>query len=380
MFQKILAVIDKFFDPSYKILLNRSKSNEKLKNNSKHDQFTQKIKIKVKNLIKKSEIFEYAKKYQQIPISDYHLPIQKLTLELLNDPDYQEYLLNNLKFNAEHEDFIPKKKPNIDNLLYLNINPILTELTKNHSEIYEFLKDYVDLVRQKVDIDEVFNSLTVISEEKATVKDLYFNKPFSELLAHQKWMFFDKIRKCRSGDFRVYFNDWTLKFSQIIESHVKSIFSLLLQIYLLIEGTSPEDITSKIRNFNAIGRILHRFDPNKKYENLDRIRVYRNATFHMAVDFVYDEKTNVKTLVFNRKGTPIRMSIMEFILNFENLILFFITMNFMIGHLLFKRKNNGKSIFQVNYDLAKRHGVKNFLKAIQKRVQEEEMWFVRPIL
>lgn len=380
MVDRILEIIDNFFDSNYKSPSNKSDSDEKLKKNSKNDQFTKKIKTKVKSVIEKSEIFEYAEKYQQIPTSDYLLPIQKLTLELLKDPDYQEYSLNNLKFNAEHEDFIPKKKPSIDNLLYVNINPILNKLIENHTEIYEFLKDYINSIKQKVDINEIFNSLTFISEEKSTIEDLYFNKPFSKLLAHLKWMFFDKIRKCKSGNFRIYFNDWTLKFSQIIESYVKSIFRLLLQIYLLIEGRNPEDINSKINNFNTIGRILHRFDPNKKYKNIDRIRVYRNATFHMAVDFVYDEKTSSKTLVFNRKGTPIRMSIMEFILNFEKLILFIITMNFIIGHILFKQKNNGKSIFQVNYDLAKQYGIKNFLKALQKRMQEEEMWFVRPIL
>ncbi len=43
-------------------------------------------------------------------------------------------------------------------------------------------------------------------------------------------------------------------------------------------------------------------------------------------------------------------------------------MIFIIGHLLFKRNNNGKSIFQVNYYLAKQYGIKKLLESISKKI------------
>ena len=175
-----------------------------------------------------------------------------------------------------------------------------------------------------------------------------------------KWIFFEKVKKSSGGQFRMYFNDWTLKNSQIIEYTVKSIFKLFLQLDLATKGAKDKDIKELLNYNNTIGRLLQYFDPDNKLKHLARIRIYRNAVFHPGVEFIYDQKTNIKKLVFEDNYGKLEVDLEGFITDYKKLVIFIATCNYLVANILFKSEHKGQNFFQVNYEYAKTNGMKKF--------------------
>ena len=120
----------------------------------------------------------------------------------------------------------------------------------------------------------------------------------SELLELRDWMFFEKLKKSNEGQFRMYFNDWTLKQSQVIEYTIKAIFKLFLRVDLAAKGINENDISEAFKVKNTLGKLIQYFDPNNQKQNLARLRNYRNAVFHSGAEFNYNRKKNLKKRFF----------------------------------------------------------------------------------
>ena len=257
MINDILKTVNDFFDPKYFDDTPKPKRDDFVKKSPEEEKSSNLIKQKMKKIIDDSGIFEQAKNYEKIPLINTIPSLLTLTLDLMKDSDYQQVCLENLKILAENENYWVKKKQYLDSLLYYNINPKLNQIVAEQTDCIAFFEEYFNFIEKNIQINEIFNSLNFIMEERKKYQEMVFNKPISELMKLQNWMFFEKVRKSKEGDFRMYFNDWTLKNSQIIEYNIKTIFNLLLQIHLLLEGTEREDIKLLIAESDSIGKILH---------------------------------------------------------------------------------------------------------------------------
>ena len=358
-----------FFDDTPK-----PKPDDFIKKSPDEEIYSNLIKLKFEKIIKESELFQHVKNYKKIPLVRTLPSMYKLSTDLMNDLDYQQICLENLKLLAENEDYWIKKKIYLDSRLYFNINPILNQIIEEQPESLNFFIEYFEFIEKSIEVNEILNSLNFIIEERKKYHELVFKRPISELLKLKNWLFFEKVRKSKERDFRMYFNDWTLKKSQIIEYNIKAIFKLFLQIYLMLNRLEMEDIKSLIAESDSIGKILFIFDPKNNYENLARLRVYRNATFHPGVKFIYDEEKNFKKLVFKDKFGKFEVDIDRFISDFIKLIIFISTINFMIASILYKHEQDGKTLFQVNYKYARTHGMREFWKNRLKEVLKDKFY------
>lgn len=372
MINDILKTSNDFFDPKYIDDTPKPKRGDFVKKSQEEEKFSNLMKQKMKKIIDDSGIFEQAKNYEKIPLIHTLPSMLKLTLDLMKDPDYQQVCLKNLKFLAENENYWIKKKQYLDSFLYFNINPKLNQIVAEQTDCIAFFEEYFNFIEKNIQINEIFNSLNFIVEERKKYQEMVFNKPISELMKLQNWMFFEKVRKSKKGDFRMYFNDWTLKNSQIIEYNIKAIFNLLLQIHLLLEGTEIEDIKLLIAESDSIGKILHFFNHKNSCENLAKLRIYRNATFHHGVNFIYNEQEKMKKLVFEDKYGKFDIDIDGFIADFKKLIIFISTFNYMIANILYKHEHNGKNFFQVNYKYAVTHGMRVFWKSLSNELLKDK--------
>lgn len=374
MINDILKTVNDFFDPKYFDDTPKPKRDDFVKKTPEEEKSFNLMKQKMKKIIDDSGIFEQAKNYEKIPLINTIPSLLKLTLDLMKDPDYQQVCLENLKILAENENYWIKKKQYLDSLLYFNINPRLNQIVAEQTDCIAFFEDYFNFIEKNIQITEIFNSLNFIMEERKKYQEMVFNKPISELMKLQNWMFFEKVKKSKEGDFRMYFNDWTLKNSQIIEYNIKTIFNLLLQIHLLLEGTEKEDIKLLIAESDSIGKILHFFNPKNKYKNLPKLRIYRNATFHPGVKFIYNEQEKMKKLIFEDKYGKFDIDIEGFIADFKKLIIFISTFNYMIANILYKHEHDGKNLFQVNYEHGKSHGMRDFWEIRVKELQKDRCY------
>jgi len=358
--KEILDAFNRYFDPKYFNFSQKLNSEDYVEYKAHQEKIPKALKDKVKKKLEDSKLFEYAKNYEKTPLANTILPLFKLTADLLNDEDYQKQQLENLKFLAENEGYWIKKNRNIDNLLFFTISPIIEDLIKNFPDSISFFEEFKNEIKDSMDINTIIKSLGFIIEERKTLENMFTKSPMSELIKYQKWVFFDKIRKSDTGDFYLYFNDWALKNSQIIEHHVKAIFKILIKVQFLLDKVSIKDIKQRINEFKTIGYILYFLDRNDDYGNLVRIRIYRNATFHIGVKLIHDKRRQEKKLIFKDEYGQLEVTIDEFIKDFVKIIVFISTFNYIIGNEMIKHENKGKSLFQLNYEFAKEHGIKKF--------------------
>lgn len=364
MFDKIFQTINEFFNPVY------TETPQAVEKKNIPFELTE----KVKKIIKESGIFDHAKNYKTTPIPKTIPSIFKLFVDLSRDEDYLVHTLKNLKNLAEDESLLAKTKPYFSYLLFSNLNQLFNSLTTSHPFSKKFFTEYLDFIEEKLTVDEITSSLTFINEEKKKYAEIALNKPISELLKLQNWIFFDKLKESSKGQYKIYFNDWTLKNSQIIEYTIKAIFKLFLQLNLVEKGIEEKDIMELIQSNNTIGRIIQYFDPEGLLTHVQRLRIYRNAVFHPGVNFIYSHDVNMKKLIFEDDYGKFDVTIDEFIQDFRKLIIFITTINCLVANELFKVENNGKSIFQVNYEYAKDNGMIKFWGWIMIRISKNRYY------
>jgi len=358
---EILGVINKFFDSEYSIQIESIETKEYREYKESQNEKYPEIQDKIKKIIKESGIFKAAKEYKTKPTAKFLSPLMKLGVGLINNKAYQDYCLDNLKFLAEHEDEVVRKNPHFDDLLYFNLEPILTDLFNKFPGSNKILEEYASRLEGTLPVDSIFSSLSFIIEEKKTIQKMFFESPMSDLMNYNKWIFFEKIKKSQNGDFEIYFNDWTLKNSQVIETHIKAIFTLLVMVKMLINETSIVDINSFIQKCDTLGKLLFFLAPNNKFGNLSRLRIYRNAPFHNSVKVVH-EGINSRKMIFRDKSGQITENLDQFITNFIKILLFIATINYMLIQIRVKHTNNGKTMYELNYEYAKKNGMVEFWK------------------
>lgn len=350
MFEKVFKSINDFFDPKYVDTTPIPKQ----------ENHPDELKQKVKKTILESGMFEHAKNYEKTPIVKTIPSIVKLFGDLTKDEEYLQHLLRNLKFLAENEDFWIKKKLYFDYLLFSSVNQPFNSLAKSNVKSLTFFADYLNFIEEKISVTEIVSSFNFINEEKNKMDEVWLKKPISEFMKLQKWIFFEKLKKSSKGRFKMYFNDWALKNSQIIEYTVKAIFKLFLQLDLLIKGVRVEDIKELLKINYTFGKMIQSFDPDSKLKNVARLRIYRNAAFHPGVEFIYNQRENTRKLVFEDYYGKIEVDIEGFIADFRKLMVFILTINYLVANTLFKAEHDGQNTFQVNYEYARINGMIKF--------------------
>ncbi len=361
----ILGIINKFFDSEYSIQIESIETKEYLEYEVKQAEKYPEIHNKIKNILEKSDIFEAVKQYEVKTTPEYIMPIMKLSVELSNDKDYQDYCLDNLKFIAEHEDYLVKKNNFFDNLLYFDLESILNEFFDQLPGCYKVMEIYTSYLKGTPAIESIFRSLSFIIEEKKTIQKMFLESPLSELINYNKWVFFDKVKESQDGEFEIYFNDWALKSSQVIEKYIKAIFALLIMLKMLNNNTSVKVIKVNIQKYDTLGKILRYLDPHNIHKNIFRLKIYRNATFHNSVKIIH-EGSNVRKMIFKDKSGQITENLDQFITNFLKILLFIATINYLLSQIVFKLKNNGKTMHELNYEYAKKHGIVEFWRQAAK--------------
>lgn len=349
MFDKVFKSINDFFDPK---LFDTSP----IPIQENNDELIQ----KVKKTISESGMFEHAKNYEKIPISKTVPSMIKLFGDLIENEEYLQHYLKNLKFLAENEGHWIRKKPYFDYSLFSSVNQSFNSLVKTNPQSLEFFKKYLNFVEEKISVSEIVSSFNFINEEKDKFGEIALKKPISELMKLQNWIFFEKIKKSSKGRFKMYFNDWTLKNSQIIEDTVKAIFKLFMQLDLLIKGVKEKDIKELLKASSTLGKTIQYFDPYFKLKNVARLRIYRNAGFHSGVEFVYNQRENERKLLFEDDYGKIEVDIEGFVADFKKLMVFIATINYLVANTLFKAEHDGQNAFQVNHEYAKTNGMRKF--------------------
>ena len=350
MFDKVFKSINGFFDPKY------VDTTPIPKQENSPDDLIQ----KVKKTILESGMFEHAKNYEKIPISKTIPSMSKLFSDLNKDDEYIQHFLENLKFLAENEVYRVKKKAYFDYLLFSSVNQPFNSLVKTNPRSLEFFAKYLNFVEEKISVSEIVSSFNFINEEREKMSEVALKKPISELMKLRNWIFFEKIKKSSKRRFVMYFNDWTLKNSQIIEYNVKAIFKLFWQLDLLIRGAEEGAIEELLKANNTIGKMIQYFDSDGKLTNLARLRIYRNGTFHPKVDFIYNQRENERKLVFEDNYGKIEVDIEGFVSDFKKITIFIATINYLVANTLYKADNDGQNVFQVNYEYAKTNGMRKF--------------------
>ena len=98
----------------------------------------------------------------------------------------------------------------------------------------------------------------------------------------------------------------------MIESRFKSIIILLNYFWKLEEKQKAP--LSKLKN-KMLGNLYKNIQEN--YQNIDRIRIYRNKTFHGKIKFIHDE-TWEKCSIFLKDNLSVTAT--EFIFDFTKVL------------------------------------------------------------
>lgn len=307
MINQIFKILDNFFQFNSKLLTHFP--NEEM--NNALAQFQKPISEKFEDKFKISK--------PPIGINPTMKELEENISQSLNSLDPKEILeffklsMQNLEDNYE---LVFYTSPMYEKNIYERINPAFQDFVKNfYQEFLTLCNWYIKRIQTHLTIDKDISSIRIIGEEVQKLEEHWNETTFLDLVNMQDKIF-SKIEQINHDEFKLYFSNWILNIADIIESRIKPILLSLLFMKKTSDGVKNNTI---LNSQLSLGQILSQIDPNKKFNNLWRLVIYRNARFHDGIDYHFDEQLKKRILTFHDKKSVAKIDIHTLILDFEKI-------------------------------------------------------------
>lgn len=263
--------------------------------------------------------------------------IEKLGLSSTSEiMDYTHNFIETVKENLESIFYLT---PMFEKNIYEKINPLLRDLANSYPSQFRNAAAWLLSTQKKLsDFSLSAESIMLIHDELMEVKKNIETINFSDVSSLPDRIV-SKIKKLDANEYELYFGDWALKFSLLIESKFKNIFIFLNYLWKVEQG--KEVALVKLKN-KMIGEIFKVFNMHQNYTNIDRFRIYRNKSFHARVNLIYDEKLENCRIILGKKH---KLKVSEFALDFGKAFLFINTFYVLVKIIGITIEVNGKSDF-----------------------------------
>jgi len=249
--------------------------------------------------------------------------LEDLTLESL---DLSKFLnLEIIKNNKENLGSIFYITEMFEKNIYEKINPILEDLSKSYATQFKNVARW--LLSTQGNLSNYTNeaeSIMLVHDELMTFdKDIKNIKISNVITAPDKIV--SKIKKLDSRQYNLFFKDWILKFSSLIETKFKSVI-IFLNYFWRIEKKKEAPLSTL--KHKMLGELYWDMGIIINYQNIDRFRVYRNKASHGKIKFIYNENWEQCHIILKE---DLSVTISEFILDFAKLFRFLNTFISMVN-------------------------------------------------
>lgn len=317
------------------------------------------------------KIIEYSKKYLEIPeikkrfnfyvneitqSINNEIDLFKIFLKMLKDEIIQDSLIKIFSVIINNLEEIFYKTGEFDKDFYIELkNRIDFSKEKDYDLTIKILDQYSSTKRKLIEEGIIINSILLlinffhekynidISQSKSCISILQLKMNFNELISF--------LKKCDERIIKIYLFDFLIKFSFLIESHIKNIMRFLLKLDNLLNRKNYNVDNYKLAK---LFRIL-RQDPIFKD--------YRNAIFHSDFIIKYDDDFDKIMIIFNTDEKYIGWSIIDMFENFVKIFVLINTVQIFMASLIFEKE---KIVNLVNdfFDFINREEEENLLKEV----------------
>ena len=329
---EILKFLDEFFQKGPQGLTNYDESfiNPYLKriNQSMNEKTSQYFIKEIKKIDPSKELSleELSKKFSE-------------TFGNLGSSEILDFFYNFIETTKENLESVFYLTPMFEKNIYEKLNPLLKNLSNSYPDDFKTAAMWILSTQgDSSEYGQEAASIMIIHDELMNLEKDIENVKFSDISAFPEKIF-TKIQKLDSNKFKLYFKDWVLKFSLLVESKFKYIFIFLNYLWKIEE--KQEVSLDRIKG-KMLGPLFKDFNMQQNYPNIDRFRAYRNRMFHAGVEFTYDEKLENRSIKLGKKGN---LTITEFLLDYGKLFRFYTTFYVMINILAINIEIDGKSAF-----------------------------------
>lgn len=324
--REIVNILEDFFQKGPQGL---SSTDDQSRNSHLEDLFQsmgEKVSQPFKNFIKGLEVTNL----EELPVKDFEKGISNI-LEELEISEILQFIQNVRQTTKENLESIFYLTDMFEKNLYEKINPILTDLSRSYPEQFMAAVKWLHSAQGSVsNYTNEAESIMLIHDELMAFQNVIDKAKLSDLSRFPDKIV-AKVEKLDSDQYKLFFKDWALKFSSLIETKFKNIFIFLNYFWKLEEKEKVS--LAKLKN-KMIGAVFSDFKMKQNFKNIDRFRVYRNKTFHAGVQFKYDENWKDRYLIFDKN---LSVTITEFLLDFTKLFRFLNTFIVMVEIIMIKR-------------------------------------------
>ncbi len=291
----------------------------------------------------------FKQEIEKIDISK-ELSIQELSKKIfemfgnLGTSEILEFFYNFIETTKENLESVFYLTPMLEKNIYEKLNPLLKDLSNSYPDHFKKAAMWILSTQgDSSDYSQEAESIMIIHDELMNLEKEIENVKFSDISTFPDKII-AKIQKLDSNKFKLYFKDWVLKFSLLVESKFKYIFIFLNYFWKIEE---KQEVSLNKLKHKMLGPLFKDFNMKQNYPNIDRFRVYRNKTFHAGIEFMYDEKWENRHMILGRN---LKLTITEFLFDFEKLFRFLNTFYVMVNIIVINIKIDGKSAFDQYLD------------------------------
>lgn len=317
------------------------------------------------------KIIEYSKKYLEIPeikkrfnfyvneitqSINNEIDLFKIFLKMLKDEIIQDSLIKIFSVIINNLEEIFYKTGEFDKDFYIELkNRIDFSKEKDYDLTIKILDQYSSTKRKLIEEGIIINSILLlinyfhekdnidISQSKSNISILQLKMNFNELISF--------LKKCDERIIKIYLFDFLIKFSFLIESHIKNIMRFLLKLDNLLNR----------KNYNVDNYKLAKLFRILKQDPI--FNDYRNAIFHSDFIVKYDDDFDKIMIIFNTDEKYIGWSIIDMFENFVKIFVLINTVQIFMASLIFEKE---KIVDLVNdfFDFINREEEENLLKEV----------------
>jgi len=246
----------------------------------------------------------------------------------LGSSELLDYIYNFMETAKENLESVFYLTPMLEKNIYEKLNPLLKDLSNSYPDPFKKVAMWILSTQEaSSDYSKEAESIMIMHDELMNLEKEIKNVKFRDISILPDRIF-EKIQKLDSNKYTLYFQDWVLKFSLLVESKIKYIFIFLNYLWKIEE--KQEASLDKLKH-KMLGPLFKDFSIQRNYPNIDRIRIYRNMTFHAGIEFIYDEKPENRRIKLGKKRN---LTITEFMFDYGKLFRFYTTFYVMVNILV----------------------------------------------
>ena len=267
----------------------------------------------------------------------------------MRNPESENYIKESTVILLQNFEEFLLFQPYFDESCYNFFNMLFEQVCENNpSKLGELINMHNIYFKDEFPINKKVEHLNIVTAVQEYYNNLWDKLTLKDAFDPVNYNFIQRLIKSDKEKQRKYFDDWFLKFAQIIENYYKICLFTCCRVNALSKNTLSNRYDNLSKSLIKFASVLWNISSKYyKFTEINRIRIMRNGIDHSNVEFYMDGEWETYQFCFIDQNDQVKRTVNEFIIDYFKLIKFVFTLDLVCKFFELKIEHPNKTLSEI---------------------------------